>query len=145
MEMRVRLLIGVVGMGLGFLWSTSAGWTADRREVANEPTREQMLQMIEDTRLTDPELAAEMEQQFLLLEAETSHLTLRDGEGARASDLLSPEDLDHAERAFEDQADRSELDRDSIEDGREASQESLDTPEHKLVTLRGGVNAVRRK
>ena len=77
--MGMRSMLGVVGLGLGLFLALPSAWAADDESTAeaapvpttgvDHPSREQILQAIEETRLTDPELAAEMENQLNLFEA----------------------------------------------------------------------------
>ena len=81
--MGMRLMLGVVGLGLGLFLALPSAWAADESTAeaaqvptgvteptgATEPTHEQILQAIEATRQTDPELAAEMENQLELFES----------------------------------------------------------------------------
>jgi len=80
--MGMRWMMGVVGMGVALLLVTPSAMAADESTAeaaqleapqfqpdVTHPTREQILQAIEDTRQTDPELAAEMENQLELLES----------------------------------------------------------------------------
>jgi hypothetical protein len=73
--MGMRWMMGVLGMGLGLFLAIPSGWAADEgtAETAQaggtDASREQILQTIEATRQTDPELAAEMENQLKLLES----------------------------------------------------------------------------
>ena len=81
--MGMRSMLGVVGLGLGLFLALPSAWAADESTAeaaqvptgvteptgATEPTHEQILQAIEATRQTDPELAAEMENQLELFES----------------------------------------------------------------------------
>jgi hypothetical protein len=77
--MGMRGMIGALGVMLGVvLTAPAAGLAADAEAAQGQLTevgRQEILQTIEQTRLTDPELAAEMEQQLQLLEAGQLNLT----------------------------------------------------------------------
>ena len=72
--MGMRVLMGAA-VGMGLLFTMAPVWAADGNtaEAAqaglSDTTREHILQTIEATRQTDPELAAEMEKQLKLLES----------------------------------------------------------------------------
>ena len=74
--MGMRWMSGV-GLGLGLFLAFPSAWAADESTAeaaqvpmsADHPTSEQILQAIETTRQTDPELAAEMENQLKLFES----------------------------------------------------------------------------
>jgi len=104
--MGMRVMLGVFGMGLALTMSSvPSAWAADGDATAEaafvEPvavdtpaiehadamdtTREQILQEIESVRETDPELAAEMENQLQLLDSGELDLT-----GARDAALTAP-------------------------------------------------------
>jgi len=93
--MAMRWIVGVmVGVGMTALGVMPSAWAADGDAAeAAQPgapglTHEQILQDIEATRLTDPELAQEMERQLQLLES--GELTVEDLERDRALGLGAP-------------------------------------------------------
>lgn len=81
--MRMRWMMGVGMVGISVFFVTPSVWAADESTAeaaqvptgviepagVTEPTREQILQAIDATRQTDPELAAEMENQLRLFES----------------------------------------------------------------------------
>ncbi len=90
--MGMRWSVGVVGMVLMVCWAGPSGWAADESTVdavvdgeADDLNREQILQTIEATRQTDPELAAEMERQFESMDAGHAPLTAAELQGLPTS------------------------------------------------------------
>jgi len=90
--MGMRWMTAVVGMGVALLLVTPFAMAADESTAeaaqleapqfqpdVTHPTREQILQAIEDTRQTDPELAAEMENQLQLFESGELDLSAEGG------------------------------------------------------------------
>jgi hypothetical protein len=86
--MGMRWMMGVAGLALGVFLALPSAWAADDESTAEaaqvptaveHPTRDQILQAIEETRLTDPELAAEMENQLQLLDSGELDLSAEGG------------------------------------------------------------------